>query len=519
MWFDRNWPAMRAAICTVLIASMAVFGVWTFHWRLVNDAAQIDYACFLMDHGMAPYKELVELNMPGIYMVNWSVMHTLGSGARAWRLFDFSLLAMAALAMTWIARPYGRLGGFFAGVLFALFHGRDGPAQAGQRDLIIAVLLLCAYAFLFHALRREKRWPMFFFGACLAAAAAIKPVVLPFDLLLLAAAALRLRQMGARLREPLALSLAGMLACGGIVAVFLAAHGSLHAFAWMVEKTLPFYASLGRESFAALVARFMSPTVKTLLALALAVAILRRRWHWEDWMILGGIAFGVASYFAQGKGFPYHRYPMLAFVFLWAGLQFVSALKRPGMARKLAVTGLASGAIFAPIYASIAVRGEWNEDFNRALTADLGQLGGEQLSGRIQCITTPGDCDTVLYRMHLVQSSGLFYDYLVFGPQSQPAVAEARQTTWSELEKRPPLVIVVGRGLYGKRYDDGYEKLARWPELNRYIQDSYELYVERGFTPAECGYRGYRIYIRKPGTGPAPEPAPVLRAALSLPAH
>jgi hypothetical protein len=517
MLFNRGWPIFRFAICAVLLASVTAFVVRTYRWRLVNDAAQIDYACFLMDHGMAPYKDLVELNMPGIYMVNWGVMHTLGTGARAWRAFDFSLLALAALAMAWIARPYGWLSGFFAAALFALFHGRDGPAQAGQRDLIIAVLLLCGYAFLFHALRREKRWPMFFFGVCLVAAAAIKPPVLPFAFVLLAAFAWRLRQLGRPMGEAVALSLAGMLASTGVVVVFLASRGSLGAFAWMVEKTLPYYSTLGRQSFADLAARLMSPTMKTLFGLALIIALLRRRWNWESLMLLGGIGFGIFSYFAQGKGFPYHRYPMLAFIFLWAGIQFVSALERPGVPRKLAIAGLALGTIFAPIYASIAARGKWNEDFNRALTADLQQLGAQQLSGRVQCITTPGDCDTVLYRLRLVQSSGLFYDYLVFGPDSQPAVERARQTVWRDFEKEPPLVLIVGRGLYGERWDDGYNKLTRWPELNSYIDTNYELYDERGFAPAECGYRGYRIYIRKPGTEPQPEPAPVLRAALSLP--
>ena len=516
MWFDRSWPALRVAICTLLVASLAVFVARTSHWRLVNDAAQIDYACYLMDHGMAPYKEIVELNMPGIYMVNWSVMHTLGGGATAWRLFDFSLLAIAALAMCWIARPYGWLGGFFAGALFALFHGRDGPAQEGQRDLIIAVLLLAGYAFLFHALRRDKRWPVFFFGACLMAAATIKPFVLPFAILLLAAAAIRLRQLRRPTADAIALGLGGMLAAASTVAAFLAAHGSLAAFAWMVDKTLPYYASVGRADFVDLATRLFSPTVRTLFLLAIVVAWLRRFWNWESAMLLGGIAFGIASWFGQGKGFPYHRYPMLAFVFLWAGIQFASALKESGVARKAAVAGLALGAIFAPIYAYMAARGHWDEDFNRALTADLRQLGGGQLSGRVQCITTPGDCDTVLYRLNLVQSSGLFYDYLVFGPDNQPAVDKSRQTVWRDFEKNPPLVIVVGRGLYGKKRDD-YSKLARWPELNAYIDDNYRLYDERGFAPAECGPRGYRIYIRRPGTGSSPEPAPVLRAALSLP--
>ena len=35
----------------------------------------------------------------------------------------------------------------------------------------------------------------------------------------------------------------------------------------------------------------------------------------------------IASYFGQGKAFAYHRYPMLAFLFLWAGLQIVTALR------------------------------------------------------------------------------------------------------------------------------------------------------------------------------------------------
>ena len=33
----------------------------------------------------------------------------------------------------------------------------------------------------------------------------------------------------------------------------------------------------------------------------------------------------------------------------------------------------------------------------------------------MQCLYTPADCDTVLYRMRLLQSTGLFYDYLIFG--------------------------------------------------------------------------------------------------------
>jgi hypothetical protein len=514
MWFDRNWPVLRALFCAILLACLVTFAVCTLHWRLVNDAAQIDYACFLMDHGMAPYKDLVELNMPGIYLVNWSVMHTLGPGALAWRIFDFSLLGIAALAMVWIARPYGWFGGAFAGALFALFHGRDGAAQEGQRDLIIAILLLCAYALLFHAVRHRLRWPMFFFGVCAVGAAAIKPIALPFVLVILAAGALRLRQLKRPFGVEIALAAAGMLAASSIVIGFLAAHGSLSAFAWMVEKTLPYYATLGRQDFPALFTRFMSPTVRTLLVLGLAVAIGRRAWSWESLMVLAGVAFGIFSYFAQGKGFPYHRYPMLAFIFLWAGIQFIDGLRAKGIAHHAAIAGLCLGVIFAPVYVAWAVRSNWDEAYNEALSADLDQLGGGRLSGHVQCLTTAGDCDTVLYRKHLVQSTGLIYDYFVFGPASQPSVAHARQQVWQAFNASPPRVIVVGRSLYGE-LPDNYQKLDHWPELNGFLRANYTLYDERGFRPAECGFRGYRIYVRKPAAQPAPTHAPFLQASLN----
>jgi len=162
---------LRLFLVLYFLACIVFIVVRTAHWKQVNDPAQLHYACFLMDHGMAPYRDLLEINMPGIYLVNWSVMHTLGDGSVAWRTFDFALMGIAAWAMIAIARPYDWLAGFFGATLFILFHGRDGAGQQGQRDFIIAVLLLCSYAFLFNAFRNRKQWPMFVFGLCAGAAA------------------------------------------------------------------------------------------------------------------------------------------------------------------------------------------------------------------------------------------------------------------------------------------------------------------------------------------------------------
>ena len=166
---------LRLVLTLYFVACVGFFVLRTVHWKQVNDPAQLHYLCFLMDHGMAPYRDLLEINMPGIYLVNWSVMHTLGGGSVAWRIFDLALIGIGAWAMIAIAWPYDWLAGLFGATLFILFHGRDGAGQQGQRDFIIAVLLLGAYAFLFHAFRDRRQWPMFAFGLCAGIAATIKP--------------------------------------------------------------------------------------------------------------------------------------------------------------------------------------------------------------------------------------------------------------------------------------------------------------------------------------------------------
>jgi hypothetical protein len=61
--------------------------------------------------------------MPGIYLVNWTVMNTLGGGSMAWRIFDLGLMGVAAWAMIAIAWPYDWLAGVFG----------DAPLSARAR--------------------------------------------------------------------------------------------------------------------------------------------------------------------------------------------------------------------------------------------------------------------------------------------------------------------------------------------------------------------------------------------------
>jgi hypothetical protein len=473
-----------------------IFVLRTAHWKQVNDPAQLNYLCFLMDHGMAPYRDLLEINMPGIYLVNWSVMHTLGGGSVAWRIFDFSLMGIAAWAMIAIARPYDWLAGGLGATLFVLYHGRDGAGQEGQRDLVIAVLLLCAYALLFDFFRSRRKWAMFGFGLCAGMAATIKPTPLPFVLLILVLAAIRLKRAGEPILRPSLYALVGLMIPFAIVGAFLVSNHSVGSFWYLLRVELPFYKSLGRLPFSTLMALIGSASVRTLALIALAIALLKPNWwNWEGSLVVAGIFFGITSYFVQGKGFPYHRYPMLAFLFLWIGMQIVTALRTRGTVGMLAATGLAFALILLPIYVRQATHKVWDPEFIDSLSADLNHLGGHELSGHVQCIYMPADCDATLYRMRLVQSTGLFYDYLIFGSARQQVIRDSRARFWQQFQRNAPRVVVVGGGLYPD--GRGYGKLASWPLFQDELASHYFLYEDRTFPPAESGERAYRIYVEK----------------------
>jgi hypothetical protein len=487
---------LRIILTLYFLLCIGFFAVRTAHWKQVNDPAQLHYLCFLMDHGFAPYRDILEINMPGIYLVNWSVMHALGGGSVAWRGFDFALLGIAAAAMIVIAQPYDWLAGFFGATLFILYHGRDGAGQEGQRDFIIAVLLLCAYALLFYAFRSRRTWPMFAFGLCGGIAATIKPLPLPFILLLLLLAAMKWKRMGEPVLRPSLYALLGSMAPVAVVGAFLISHHSLGSFWYVLHVELPFYQHLGRVSWPVLLRLMATASVQTIALIALVIGVMKRDWwNWEGKLLLAGILFGIASYLAQGKAFPYHRYPMLAFLFLWAGLQMIPALRTRRMVRMLALAGVGFVAILAPIYVSRSVRKVWDPKYSDSLAADLSRLGGGSLSGRVQCIETPADCDTTLYQMRLVQSTGLFYDYLIFGSSQQRVIRDARATFWQQFQRNAPQVIVVGAGLYP--HGCGYSKLASWPLFQQELASHYVLYEDRSFPPAESRIRAYRIYVEK----------------------
>ncbi|MDQ2834404.1 MAG: hypothetical protein M3Y50_11775, partial [Acidobacteriota bacterium] len=78
--FERYLLALRLLFSSILCASAAFFIYKSLHWQVMWDTSIMHYVNFLMAHGMAPYRDIIDINMPGSYFIEGWAMHIFGGG-------------------------------------------------------------------------------------------------------------------------------------------------------------------------------------------------------------------------------------------------------------------------------------------------------------------------------------------------------------------------------------------------------------------------------------------------------
>ena len=492
---------------TLIVIVCVVCGVWmvaqTWRWPLVWDAQVMHYTNFLIRHGFAPYRDVKDITLPGSYVVDGAAMWIFGGSDLAWRVYDFFLLGAITASMIVIALPYDWIAGLFAGVMFALIHASEGPQNGGQRDEAMTALLLVGYALLFLSIRYRKIWGVLGFGMALGLACSIKPTIAPLAAVLLGMAWWRLRKDGARAAAYVWMGVLGFILGGAPAVLFLLYYHSTGAFLEIARTVTPYYATLQHETVGYLVRKLL-PKAALVLPFALLAAMTNRSWkNWERSALLLGVAVGALSYFAQRKGYLYHRYIFVAFLLLWMGIELLLAMRRTGWARAAGIAGLAlGGLIFPPVYAARLRTVVAGNHYSTALEHDLTQLGGASLDRRVQCLDMVDGCFNALYHNGLVQATGTMGDLLYFSRTDGPIVASYRERYREELKRNPPAVIVLSNEWFDE--PPSFDKLAVWPEFAAYLESDYRLVVERSF-PDEFS-AAYRIYERKDMTAPRLDP-------------
>jgi hypothetical protein len=370
-------------------------------------------------------------------------------------------------------------------------------------------------------MRRRKPWLLLAFGLSMGMAATIKPTTAPLGVVLLAVAAWKIRKKDEPVTAYLSCSVAGAAVALGIVLSFLLRHHALHAFLETARRTIPFYAALEYSSIGTLL-RFLPKKVEVvMLPFVLAAAFARARpavalstekqWkNWERPAILLGIAFGVFSYLAQGKGYDYHRYPFTAFLLLWMATELTLAMRNAGCCRWVGLAGLSAGILFgAPLYLYHVDHLHADTDFV-SLENDLASMGVGRLQHHVQCMDLVQGCYTALYHLKIVQSTGMMGDVLLFATEKSPVVDYYRGQYWKELTSNPPAVIVLTNEWFG--HPSSFDKINQWPSFAGYLRDNYQLVVARNFDEqpgrlnrTQSTDRAYRIYLRKGVSLPLPQ--------------
>ena len=527
----RKWLAFARYVMPVLAAVFAGYLLlgtgMASRWPLVHDAPLMHYVVWAMAHGQVPYRDIVEMNMPGTYVIEGAAMRVLGGGAFGWWLWDALLGLAAVLSSIWIAGPGRRSAGVVGGGLTYLFHLSDGAWNLGQRDWTVAVLLLLGFGCLFAALRRRQPAWMAGFLCFAGLAASIKPPVLGIAVVFAGLAcwlvardpwgrltAGGLDRAAAGYRERLAegcpgpgwlryaaWSLAGLGLPVALVAGFLLRWGNTREFLAVLHGLVPYYAGLQRMSLGHLLRACFD--WKLILLPALAVFALRRSWRgWEACLLLLAAVAGAALFVVQGKGWDYHLYSELAFGLLWATVEFQGALEERRLPAFIAAVTLAFITFaFAPKLLRAEQAGDYPMTTLTNLQQDLVSLGGSGLSGEVQCLDmTLGSCINVLYRMQLVQSTGFIYDFYLFPERGTAVTAQLQEKFLRGVMARPPRLIVLSSQSWPGDAQ-GYDQLGRWPAFRDYLGSRYR--VIREF-PQQRQTAGYRIYqLETPVVGSA----------------
>ena len=218
----------------------------------------------------------------------------------------------------------------------------------------------------------------------------------------------------------------------------------------------------------------------------------------EQQIFLLGMLSGAALYFAQRKGYSYHRLTVLGFVLL-----YLCATAYAGMRSERVVTRCAGAALVILLLAYSVPR--WTlathrESFDRsmqvALEGDLNRLGGAALSGKVQCLEMGAGCITDLYRMRLVQSTGFISDFFLFTPQPGPAIQRLRTRLLQELTAKPPQVVVLAPSDWAGGAIH-YPPTEAWPPCAAWLGAHYRRAAERRAADGTIDRGSYRVYVSR----------------------
>jgi Dolichyl-phosphate-mannose-protein mannosyltransferase len=306
----------------ILAASgaLAAYLAWrSLGWPLIHDAPLMHYIAWVIGEGGVPYRDVFDMNLPGVYLIHGAVIGLLGGGDLAWRLFDLGWLAATGALLWAYARPLGAGPAWAGAVLFTLYHLSGGAWRVGQRDFLLCLFLLAgAYGVARSIERRGALGPLVWGGLALGIGMTVKPHAGVFWL---GAAALVGWGAWRGGRSPLAAPgtvLAAALVAPALVFGWLGWRGGFGPFvAVFTGYVVPLYSHVGRvplwqpfDDYRFGWALWGLLAILAVLGLSTPAPGVEAR---KAVAALGAVS-GALHFALQGKGWEYQLYPLAVFL-------------------------------------------------------------------------------------------------------------------------------------------------------------------------------------------------------------
>jgi len=505
---------VEVGLVAVLAACVAWF-VWrSLPWPLLHDAPIMHYIAWRISEGATPYRDLFDMNFPGVYLFHLAVVKMLGTGDAAWRAVDLGVTAITALLVIALAAPWGRVAAVGGALFFAGYHLAGGAWSVGQRDFLLCPLLLAGALGAARWAERGSVRSMLGAGVALGVGLTIKPHAALFVAALAVFVAIRACRMGVPAIAPVAVLIGGALLAPAAVVAWVASLGALGAWREIVfGYLLPLYSQLARPADWIWLRWKMWIAVGVTLLLTLARLVKTRRFTTRHVVVALGLAYGLVHFAGQRKGWEYHLYPFAAFsaVFLFGELRGALAtrprLMAPALAAALAATIWILGVDGERAVASARIESGWVVQKERRVSALAADLAMRARAGDlVQVLDTSDGGIHALLRRRLVEPTRFLYDFHFFHHVDTPMIQRLRTEFIHDLVTRRPAFIVVTRwdwlGAGYERADllDAFatdvgpppgEPSRAFPALQDLLAERYRL---------ERQGDGYRIYTKRDGS-------------------
>jgi dolichyl-phosphate-mannose-protein mannosyltransferase len=476
-------------------SALAIYLGWrSWSWPLIHDAPIMHYVAWLVAQGAVPYRDVFDMNVPGVYLLHLGVIRVLGEGDGAWRFFDLAWLGLTSAALFGFSRRMGDAwSGFGAALLFVLYHLSGGAWRAGQRDFLLVLFLVLA------AWGAARAWesggahgPLLWGGLAAGTGIMIKPQSALFWIACAAVAAGSGRRAGAL--RALAIWCAAGLAVPAAIMGWLAWRGGAGAFlAIATGYVLPLYSRVGRvsvwEGVRWHVYGWQIWSCLIVLGVLGIFVRIEKPFGIRRWLALAGAVYGLLHFAAQGKGWEYHLYPLAVFLCALASVPIAAQAER---AQSVRWSRAVASVVLVIAVALLGVKGveaadaRWITDKEArvsSLVRDLTGLAGPGDSVQVMDVTEGGL--HALLRLHLRQPTRFLYDFHFFHDERDPRIQALRAEFAGDLERGRPAAIVVFRDTWRRQ---GYERLKDFPAVDRLLEREYTLAVEGD---------GYRIYAKR----------------------